>query len=129
MEGVCTVLVVMGTAGGTDWTKMAASLSSLSSRSAVVGVALLAGMCCCSQPVKGMDWIEDVYFLRDDTLVLGFLAVSECGWVGLDYLTSHALQTDMVLYSTAQNRHIVRINCGGGHRSYGVSSPQEVCYL
>ena len=109
---------------------MAASLSSLTSRSAVVSVGCASRYVPvdCSQPVKGMDWIEDVHFLRGDTLVRGFHGVSVTG-VGLDCLTSHAPQTDMVLYSTGQNRHIVRINCGGGHRSYGVSSPREVCCL
>ena len=36
------------------------------------------------------------------------------------------LQTDLVLFSRNQNKHIMKISCGGGHRSYGFSSKQQV---
>ena len=36
------------------------------------------------------------------------------------------LQTEMVLYSVGQNRCVMRVSCGGGHRSYGFSSLPEV---
>lgn len=35
-------------------------------------------------------------------------------------------QTSMVLHSTAQNKHIMQVSCGGGHRSYGTSSINQV---
>ena len=35
-------------------------------------------------------------------------------------------QTNLVVYSTRQNKHIVCTNCGGGHRSYGFSSQCDV---
>ena len=32
----------------------------------------------------------------------------------------------MVLHSMAQNKHIMEVSCGGGHRSYGASSINQV---
>jgi len=36
------------------------------------------------------------------------------------------LQTELVLFSRSQNKHVVKISCGGGHRSYGFSSKEQV---
>lgn len=36
------------------------------------------------------------------------------------------LQTDLVLFSRNQNKHLMKISCGGGHRSYGFTSKQQV---
>ena len=78
-----------------------------------------------------MDWIEDLIFQEEDMLVVGFHTVSGgfhtvCEWWGS---IPHCIttQTDLVLYSTAQSKPIVKINCGGGHRSYDISSIQQVC--
>lgn len=32
----------------------------------------------------------------------------------------------MVLHSSTQNKHILEVNCGGGHRSYGISPFDDV---
>jgi hypothetical protein len=53
------------------------------------------------RPVKGMDWVERQFNSECHHLVLGF----------------HS--TDMVLYSVMENRQLVSVSCGGGHRSYG----------
>ena len=91
------------------------------------------------QPVKGMDWIERLFYTDTDQLVLGFHTVRlitiniscdnlltsstySAAWL---YFFSY-IQTDMVLYSVGQNRCIMSISCGGGHRSYGFSSLPEV---
>lgn len=79
-----------------------------------------------------MDWIEKLIFYREDLLVLGFHTVSQSLLVvcvhfsvnvALDFCPS---KTNMVLHSTAQNKHIMQVNCGGGHRSYGASTMNEV---
>ena len=80
------------------------------------------------QPVKGMDWIEKLVFYKDDLLVLGFHTVCRIFNHHITvYLTIvHCSQTSMVLHSTAQNKHIMEVSCGGGHRSYGASSINQV---
>ena len=75
-----------------------------------------------------MDWIEKLIFYKDDLLVLGFHTVGGV-LVIVTPCTSqlfHPSQTNMVLHSTVQNKHIMEVNCGGGHRSYGASSINEV---
>lgn len=81
-----------------------------------------------------MDWIEKLIFYKEDLLVLGFHTVREscCCLVPVDNsyqcfaLDFYPSKMNMVLHSTAQNKHIMEVNCGGGHRSYGVSSFNEV---
>jgi hypothetical protein len=58
--------------------------------------------------VKGMDWLEQQFHTDTDHLALGF----------------HA--TDMVLHSVTDNRELMSIHCGGGHRSYGFTPLPKV---
>ena len=73
-----------------------------------------------------MDWIEMLICYRDDLLVLGFHTVCGILIIPLYLAIVYYSQTNMVLHSTAQNKHVMEVNRGGGHRSYGASSIDQV---
>lgn len=77
--------------------------------------------------MKGLDWIEKIHFTHDDMLVLGFHGVS-CMMEWVDFISRDTFsQANMIVYSAMQNRRLLDIACGGGHRSYAISSLEEVC--
>lgn len=77
--------------------------------------------------MKGLDWIEKIYFTPDDMLVLGFHGVRAVDWwCYMIPRTWTVLQANLIIYSAVQNRRLLDVACGGGHRSYAVSSLEEV---
>lgn len=58
--------------------------------------------------VKGLDWIEGIWFDDKDLVVYGF------------YMQSH-----FAMWSFEKNEIILKVKCGGGYRSWDVRFPQK----
>ena len=61
------------------------------------------------KPVKGVEWIERLILAPDGDML---------------FLVFHS--TDLVLHSVNQNRALLKLSCGGGHRSFTFSSDTEL---
>jgi hypothetical protein len=73
-----------------------------------------------------MQWIAGLDFTADgQLLVTGFFTVSLQYVLHCSYLSVFLLQSDLIVYDMSSNQVLLKVECGGGHRSWDLFLSSE----